>query len=155
MIPKYFDIHTHVNFVAFDEDRDEVVQRAHDAGVIMLNVGTQKNTSKAAIDMAEKYDGVYACIGLHPVHCDKSYHDKEEIGEGGEEFTSRGEVFDYEYYLELARHPKVLTRLLTHQWPGIYCQAASIFPRTHKTSKRSGQATDDTRSSEQGQPRRV
>ena len=108
MTPKYFDIHTHVNFTVFDADRDEVICRAQDAGVMMMNVGTQKDTSKKAIELAEQYEGVYACIGLHPIHCDKSHHDEAETGEGGLEFTSRGEVFDYDYYLELARHPKVL-----------------------------------------------
>lgn len=108
MIFKYFDIHTHVNFSVFDADRDEVIRRAQDAGVMLMNVGTQKDTSKKAIELAEQYEGVYACIGLHPIHCDRSHHDEAETGEGGVEFTSRGEVFDYDYYLELARHPKVL-----------------------------------------------
>ena len=105
---KYIDIHTHVNFAVFDEDREEVVRRAQDAGVLMMNVGTQKDTCLKALDIAEKYDNCYACIGLHPVHTSKSFHDEKEIGEGGKEFTSRGEEFDYEYYLELAKHPKVL-----------------------------------------------
>jgi|JI10StandDraft_1071094.scaffolds.fasta_scaffold04984_12 TatD DNase family protein len=108
MTPKYFDIHTHVNFSVFDADRDEVIKRAQDAGVMMMNVGTQKDTSRKAIELAEQYEGVYACIGLHPIHCDRSHHDEAETGEGGVEFTSRGEVFDYDYYLELARHTKVL-----------------------------------------------
>jgi TatD DNase family protein len=52
--------------------------------------------------------GVYAIIGLHPIHTGASYHDEKELGEGGAEFTSRGEVFDKEKYLELLRDPKVL-----------------------------------------------
>lgn len=108
MNPRYFDTHTHVNFSAFDEDREAVVLRARDAGVIMMNVGTQKDTSESAVRMAEIYDNCYACVGLHPIHCDKSFHDEAELGEGGKEFTSRGEEFDYDYYLALARHPKVL-----------------------------------------------
>lgn len=112
MTPRYFDIHTHVNFSAFDTDREEVVARAREAGILMMNVGTQKDTSKKAIEMAEKYDNCYACIGLHPIHCDKSFHDEAEIGEGASHakggFTSRAEVFDYDYYLELAKHSKVL-----------------------------------------------
>ena len=43
---KYFDAHTHVNFVAYDEDREEVIQRAKDAGVIMNVVGTQQDTKR-------------------------------------------------------------------------------------------------------------
>lgn len=108
MNPKYFDIHTHVNFSIFDEDRDEAIKRAQNAGVLMMNVGTQKDTCQKAILIAEQYDNCYACIGVHPIHCSKSHHDEAELGEGNKEFTSRGEEFDYEYYLEMAKHPKVL-----------------------------------------------
>ena len=59
--------------------------------------------------MAEKYsEGVYATIGLHPIHTSKSYHDEEELGKGGKEFTSRGENFDYEFYKKLAASPRVV-----------------------------------------------
>ncbi|MSU55157.1 MAG: TatD family deoxyribonuclease [Candidatus Taylorbacteria bacterium] len=105
----YIDVHSHVNFNAFDVDRDETIKRALDAGVYVINVGTQQDTSKKAVEMAEKYErGVYAIVGLHPVHTGKSFHDVKELGEGNREFTSRGEVFDKNYYLELARHPKVV-----------------------------------------------
>lgn len=94
-MPEFIDIHSHVNFVAFDEDRDAVVARTLEAKTWMINVGTQKDTSQGAVDMANKYpEGVYAIIGLHPIHTDKSHHDEKEIGEGGKEFTSHGEAFD-------------------------------------------------------------
>lgn len=106
---KYFDAHTHTNFVAYDADRNEVMVRAKEAGVGMNIVGTQLDTSKAAVEMAEKYGGdVYATIGLHPVHTSKSYHDTKELGEGGKEFTSRGEVFDFAAYEALAASPRVI-----------------------------------------------
>jgi TatD DNase family protein len=105
---KYFDAHTHVNFVAYDEDREATIQRAKDAGVGMNVVGTQKDTSAAAIALAEKYDNIYATIGLHPIHTSKSYHDEKELGEGGKEFTSRGEAFDMKIYEEFGRHPRVI-----------------------------------------------
>ena len=43
---KYFDAHTHVNFVAYKDDREETIQRAKDGGVIMNVVGTQLDTSR-------------------------------------------------------------------------------------------------------------
>ena len=105
----YTDIHSHVNFAAFDADRDEVIKRALDAGVAVINVGTQKDTSRRAVEIAEKYpEGVYAIVGIHPIHTGKSFHDKKELGEEGAEFTSRGETFDYESYKKLAEHPKVV-----------------------------------------------
>ncbi len=72
-------------------------------------MGTQIDTSKEAVEMANKYkEGVYAIIGLHPVHTSASFHDEKELGEGGKEFTSRGEVFEKENYRELLKDPKVV-----------------------------------------------
>jgi TatD DNase family protein len=109
MTPKYIDIHSHVNFTAFDADRDEVIKRALDNDTFVINVGTQIDTSRQAVELAHKYnEGVYAIIGLHPIHTGASYHDTKELGEGGAEFTSRGEVFDKEKYRELLKDPKTL-----------------------------------------------
>jgi TatD DNase family protein len=106
---KYIDIHSHVNFTAFDADRDAVIKRALDNDTWVINVGTQIDTSKSAVALANKYgEGVYAIIGLHPIHTGASYHDEKELGEGGKEFTSRGEIFNKEKYRELLKDPKVL-----------------------------------------------
>ena len=68
----FVDTHTHLFFNNFDEDRDEVIQRALDAGVkYMLVPGTDLETSKQAIALAEKYDSIYAAVGIHP-------HDTDE-----------------------------------------------------------------------------
>ena len=75
------DSHCHIDGDQFDADRDEVVQRAQDAGVIaMLNVGTgDPNTDdfRRAVAVAEKYDNVFASVGVHP-HDAKLYDDKAE-----------------------------------------------------------------------------
>ena len=105
---KYFDAHTHVNFAAFDSDRDEAIARAKEAGVVMNVVGTQRDTSTSAVALAQKYDNVYATIGLHPIHTSRSYHDEKELGGGGKAFTSRGEVFDAEAYEELGKNERVI-----------------------------------------------
>ena len=108
---KLFDVHTHVQFEAFRSDAGEVIKRALDFGVWMINVGTQKNTSQAAVKVAHEYDeGVYATVGLHPVHTHASYHDANELGvtNQGSGFTSREEVFDYEFYKKLAEDKKVV-----------------------------------------------
>lgn len=107
---RYFDAHTHVQFKAFDSDYGEVIKRARDSGVGMINVGTQKDTSLRAVEFAREYDHIYAAVGLHPIHTSASYHDADELGDTAEAkgFTSRGEDFDYEYYKKLALDPKVV-----------------------------------------------
>jgi TatD DNase family protein len=108
---KYFDAHTHAHFSAFKDDWREVIQRALDQGVGLINVGTQKDTSRVAVETAHAFlEGVYAAVGLHPVHTDKSFHDAQELGatDDAKGFTSRGEQFDPAYYKELALDPKVV-----------------------------------------------
>jgi TatD DNase family protein len=108
-MPKYIDIHCHTNFLAFDEDRDEVIRRAIDNDTWLINIGTQYDTSKKAVEMTNKYkEGVYATIGLHPVHTSASYHDEAELGVEGKAFRTRGEFFDKDKYRKLAKLGKVV-----------------------------------------------
>lgn len=84
------DTHAHLNFNAYKEDSSKVLQRSLDSGVWMINVGSQYLTSKRAVEMAEKYEnGVYAAMGIHPIHLEM-------------------EVFDSEKYKELAKSEKVV-----------------------------------------------
>ena len=105
---KYIDIHAHVNFKAFDEDRNAVIHRALDSDTMVINIGTQLDTSRKAIEMTNDYDGVYATIGLHPIHTGASYHDEAELGAEGKAFRTRGEIFDKEKYKELVKLGKVV-----------------------------------------------
>lgn len=97
------DSHCHIQFKAFEEDLDEVLVRCEEKGVIMNVVGTQQTTSRLAVEFAEKYDNMYATIGLHPI---QEYVVK--VKEEDTSFTSRGEQFDMAYYERLAAHPKVI-----------------------------------------------
>ncbi len=105
---KYIDTHAHVNLSAFDEDREKVLERTRNAGVAHIAVGTKENTSGKAVMMAETNDGVYAIVGLHPIQTTPEFHSNEEIGEGGEPFVSKGEVFNKDFYRELSKSDKVV-----------------------------------------------
>ena len=73
------DVHCHLNFVAFENDFDEVVKRAKEAGVTkIINVGTSVETSRMAIELSEKYEDLYAIVGIHPHHADKLDDDWEK-----------------------------------------------------------------------------
>lgn len=106
--PLYYDIHGHLNFNAYKNDRDEVIKRTLENSVWANSVGTKFETSKLAVELAEENEGLFAIIGLHPIHTSESFHDDEEIGEEGAGFKSKGEVFDREKYLPLAKHEKTL-----------------------------------------------
>lgn len=67
MSRELIDSHAHLDFKDFDKDRDEVIQRAFDGGVEkIITIGCSLDRSQAAIDLAQKYDNVYASIGVHP-----------------------------------------------------------------------------------------
>ena len=102
------DTHAHVNFSAFKDDAGQVIKRTLSGNVWLVNVGSQYSTSKRAVEMAKLYpQGVYAAIGLHPVHLSegifKAKIDAEEV-----EVETREEEFDYQRYKALAQSEKVV-----------------------------------------------
>jgi TatD DNase family protein len=61
------DTHAHLDFPEFASDLDEVIQRAIDAGVHrIITIGTTLESSRKSVQLAERYTGVYASIGVHP-----------------------------------------------------------------------------------------
>ena len=100
------DTHCHINFHAYKDDREAVIRRSLDAGVFIIAVGTQKDTSRKAIEAAEAHEGVWASVGEHPSHLHaQTFYDPDETPETANVKT-RQETFDPPYYLELAKHPK-------------------------------------------------
>jgi len=93
---KYIDVHTHINLDAFSEDWNEVETRTLREGVAHINVGTGKETSVRAVELTKAFEGVYATAGLHPVRA------------GGGSHVEDAEIFDTEYYRELANDDKVV-----------------------------------------------
>jgi TatD DNase family protein len=86
-----FDTHVHLNVEQFKDDVEEVIDRAKKEGVSnMVVVGFDRPTIKNAIELAEKYDFIYASVGWHPV---------EAI-----DMTEE----DLRMLEELASHPKVV-----------------------------------------------
>ncbi|ENH96117.1 hypothetical protein J416_12577 [Gracilibacillus halophilus YIM-C55.5] len=86
-----FDTHVHLNIEQFDQDREEVLKRAQEAGVAyMVIVGFDHETIPKAIELAEQNDHMYAAVGWHPVDA-IDMTDKE-----------------LQWLEELASHPKVV-----------------------------------------------
>lgn len=102
------DTHAHLNFNAYEDDADEVIRRSLDNEIWMINVGSQYETSKRAVEIAERYEkGVYAAVGLHPIHLSSGIF-KTRIDTEEQEFETKEEEFDYEKYKNLAQSPKVI-----------------------------------------------
>lgn len=62
-----FDTHAHFDDGRFDDDRDEVLRSLQSYGVTnIVNVGSSMKTSRTSVKLSEKYDFVYATVGVHP-----------------------------------------------------------------------------------------
>lgn len=86
-----FDTHTHLNAEQYEEDLEEVIERALNSGVSkMMVVGFDRPTIEKAMELIEVYDFLYASVGWHPVD---AIDMKEE---------------DLTWIEELSKHPKVV-----------------------------------------------
>ncbi len=64
------DTHCHLDWKAFDSDREAVIERAVRAGVRrMITIGVDLPSSRRAIEIAEQHASVYAAVGVHPNDC--------------------------------------------------------------------------------------
>ncbi len=84
---RLFDSHCHLHFPQFDADREAVLARMQEKNMGAVLIGTNFETSKAALELAKQHDFLWASVGLHP-------NDQE--------------VFDAAKYEELAKDPKVV-----------------------------------------------
>ncbi len=105
---KIFDSHCHPQFPQYDADREEMIKRNLEQGVFMIAVGANLETSKQAIELANKYDGppspdgfgragIWATVGLHPddIKDDFKIEDYRSLS-SGKKVVAIGEVgLDY------------------------------------------------------------
>ncbi len=85
------DTHVHLDDARYDADREAVIARARETGVsAFVTIGCDLATSHAAVDLAGRYEFIYASVGVHP-------HETKEIGDHW-----------YDELRRLAQHPKVV-----------------------------------------------
>lgn len=94
------DTHAHLNFSAFDKDRNEVIRRCLEENIWTINIGTNYETSKKGVEISNKYkNGVFATVALHPINLETGLI-KRKIDEfEGKHFE---EEFDFKKYKNLA-----------------------------------------------------
>ena len=68
---KLIDTHAHLQFKAYDEDRDKVVERSSKELAAVVNVGAKIDSSEEALKLAQKIPNFYATTGVHPHHVDE------------------------------------------------------------------------------------
>ena len=86
------DTHAHLDFPEFDGQLDAVIARAREAGVHrIITIGIDRDSCRKSVALAEKYDNVFAVVGLHPCNV---------LDEGAMDFLAELPA--------LARHPKVV-----------------------------------------------
>lgn len=89
--PTLVDVHAHLELEPLVRDPAVVVRRAEEAGVsAIITVGIDKEDARVAIDIVDRFDTVFGCVGFHP-------HNAKSVCDG-----------DLATMAELARHPKVL-----------------------------------------------
>lgn len=86
---QYIDAHCHLQFDAYDEDREQIIEEMKEKDIHAIVVGVDLHSSKAAIALAEQHDNLYATVGLHPGYV-------------------KDEEFNTEAFKEIAMHPKVV-----------------------------------------------
>lgn len=66
------DSHAHIDLPTFDRDREQVLARARQGGVrAVINIGLDAKSSRASLEMAKQYDGVFTTVGFHPHEASK------------------------------------------------------------------------------------
>src|SRR5690348_5490792 len=70
------ETHAHLDYPDFVDDFDDVLRRAIDAGVTrIITIGTSIDSSRRAVELAEKYSNVYAAVGFHPSYVEQANED--------------------------------------------------------------------------------
>ncbi|MBM3473129.1 MAG: TatD family deoxyribonuclease [Armatimonadetes bacterium] len=120
--PEFIDTHAHMNLPEFRLDTVKALHRAEHAGVRrVVNIGTQIDSSRRAIALAEQHEGLFATVGVHP-H-DASSCDAETIAElrrlcEHPKVVAVGEV-GLDFYRDLSPRPvqvEVFKRLIELAW---------------------------------------
>lgn len=101
-----FDSHAHLNDERFDEDRDELISSLQSNGVeYVVNPGADMDSSKTAVELANKYDFIYAGVGVHP-HDVESMTDEDidtlkKLAMDNKKVVAIGEI-GLDYYYDLS-----------------------------------------------------
>jgi len=74
----FIDTHCHLDFADFNPDRDEVIKHSREEGIdYIINIGSSLQSSHNSVELAQKYEFIYATVGIHPHEAD-NFTQKDE-----------------------------------------------------------------------------
>jgi len=94
----YIDIHSHLYFSDFDNDREDEIEKLKQNKIGVITVGTDFNSSKVATELAEKHENLFATAGQHPgdVTLESIFDERLESITGNSKVVAIGECgLDY------------------------------------------------------------
>lgn len=112
------DTHCHLDFADFEEERDDIVSRAHQAGVKqMVTISTRVRKLEKLLAITEKYPSVFCSVGTHPNNADEELdiqtEDLVRLAKKHEKVVAIGEAgLDYFYDTQKPENQK--TGFLRH-----------------------------------------
>ncbi len=111
------DTHCHLNFQAFENDLEEVINSAKKEGVEKIIIpGAKIDSSEKAIVIANKYDGCYAAIGIHPHHVSDVLREKLAALAKNKKTVAIGECgMDYFEYQKTVHPENIITPQIKEQ----------------------------------------
>jgi TatD DNase family protein len=73
------ETHAHLDYPDFASDLDDVLRRATEAGVTrIITIGTSVESSRRAVNLAEKHSNIYAVIGVHPTYAQEAEDERDD-----------------------------------------------------------------------------
>jgi len=65
-MPKYFDIHSHLDYADYGDDFEKVIENMEKADIGTISIGTDLESSKKVVALAKEHKNIWACVGIHP-----------------------------------------------------------------------------------------
>jgi len=154
----YIDIHSHLYFPDYDSDREAVIEQMKNKSVGTISIGTDFDSSQVCVDLADKYENIFACVGQHPGDLgadsvfdnrmvDLADHKKVvAIGEVGLDYfrmdtddfvlkTIQKTIFEYHIDLALALNKPLMLHIRSSRGTmDAYLDALEILEHHHKIS---------------------
>ncbi len=74
---KFLDIHSHLDYPEYQSDFESIIYKMRELDIGTITIGTDFASAERAVDLANKYENIWACIGIHPADNHKEKWNEE------------------------------------------------------------------------------